>query len=317
VNDEHRTSEQFRCGYVAILGEPNVGKSTLMNGLLNQKISIVTPRPQTTRHRILGILSTAEYQILFLDTPGMIQPKYLLQEVMMERATTALEDADIVVYMIDATRPTGLDRAGSDAVAANVLTRVRASAKPAFLVINKIDLVEKGALLPVMKAFAERELFREIHPISALTSDGTRELLAALAKELPLHPPLYPLDIVSEQNERFFVSEIIREKIFERYQQEIPYSTTVDIREFKEREGAGQSGESVKWFISADIYVERDSQKAILIGKKGAALKEIGTRARKDIEEFLQHPVFLELYVKVRPKWREDKEWLARLGYTS
>ena len=284
-----------------------------MNTFLKQKISIVTPKPQTTRHRILGILSAAEYQVIFLDTPGLIRPTYLLQEVMMEHASTARQDADTIVLMVDATAAADPGSLGD--IAPEVLEQLRQSGKPLFLAINKVDLVDSGAIGPMVAAYAQLGFFREIHPMSALNCDGTDKLLDALVGVLPEHPPLYPLDIVSEQSERFFVAEIIREKIFEQYRQEIPYSTTVDIVEFKEREGTQENEQQTKWFISAEVYVERDSQKAILIGKKGSAMREIGIHARKDIEEFLQHPVFLELHVKVRPKWRDEREWLSRLGY--
>lgn len=296
--------QEFRAGYVTIMGEPNVGKSTLLNGLLKQKISIVSSKPQTTRHRILGILSEETYQAVFLDTPGIIKPRYLLQEVMMQFASRAIADADILLFMIDATQP----GVGADLAHAEAFRRLQALQKPVFLVINKIDIVAKPDLLPVMKFYAEAFPFREVFPVSALRGEGTRELLAALVPLLPLHPPFYPPDIVSEHSERFFVSEIIREKIFQTCHEEIPYATTVEVVEFKERT-------SGKWFVSADITVERESQKGILIGKKGTMLKEIGFRARRDAEQFLGHPVYLELHVKVREKWREKEEWLKRLGY--
>jgi GTP-binding protein Era len=304
MNEEGNIAKDFRCGYVTIIGEPNVGKSTLMNGLLGQKISIVTHKPQTTRHRVLGLLSTHEYQIIFLDTPGIIKPKYLLQEVMMQFASSAMQDADLLLFMIDA-----LDSKIGEALESDeAFKKLRSVQKPVFLVINKIDLVNKALLLPIIDNYSKQFPFKEIFPISALRLERIQELLTAMRTTLPLHPPLYPLDIVSEQSERFFVSEIIREKIFVKCQEEVPYSTTVDITEFKERERG-------KWFISADIYVERDSQKGILIGKNGAMLKEIGRQARQDVERFLGHSVYLELHVKVREKWREDEQWLARLGY--
>jgi GTP-binding protein Era len=305
MNEEQQNiSDTFRCGYVAIVGEPNVGKSTLMNGLIGQKLSIVTPKPQTTRHKVLGLLSTNDHQVIFLDTPGIIKPKYLLHEAMMAFASSALEDADIVLFMIDATDP----KVGVDLTHEEAFSKLKELHKPIFLVINKADVVNKVEILPVMEFYSRAFAFKEIFPISALKLEGTQELLKAIVSQLPIHSPYYPPDIVSGQDERFFVSEIIREKILEKYKQEIPYSTTVAIAEFKER-GEG------KTFISADIYVERDSQKGILIGKQGAALKQIGRWARKDIETFLQHTVFLELRVKVRKDWREDKEWLVRLGY--
>ncbi len=302
--EQQSISPQYRCGYVTIIGEPNVGKSTLLNALLGQKISIVTRKPQTTRHRVLGILSTDDFQIVFLDTPGIIKPKYLLQEMMMQFASSAIGEADILLFMIDATDP----KTGSGLAHDEAFSRLEAVKKPVLLVINKVDLVAKETLLPVIDFYSKKYPFKEIVPVSALKGDGMTRLIPAMAQFLPLHPPLYPTDIVSEQNERFFVAEIIREKIFVKCEEEIPYSTTVDIVEFKER-GAR------KWFISADVYVERDSQKGILIGKGGSMLKEIGRIARADIEQFLDHPVFLELHVKVREKWRDDPAWLSRLGY--
>jgi GTPase len=300
-----QATENFRAGFAAIIGEPNVGKSTLMNGLLQQKISIVTPKPQTTRNRVLGILSSDEYQVIFLDTPGIIAPRYALHEAMMRSAATAVADADIVLFMIDASHA----RTAADAANIDAFKTLSGISRPVFLLINKVDCVVKTEILGLIDSYSRAFSFKEIFPISALKLDGTRDLLKALVEHLPVHPPYYPLDIVSEQNQRFFVGEIVREKIFMKCQEEIPYSTTVDIIEFKEREGG-------KWFISGDIYVEKDSQKGILIGKKGSMLKDIGQLSRRDIEKFLEHPVFLELHVKVRENWREDENWLRRLGYT-
>jgi GTPase len=294
----------FRSGYVTIIGEPNVGKSTLMNNLLKQKISIVTNKPQTTRHKVLGILSTDAFQIIFLDTPGIITPRYLLHEAMMRSASSAIADADVLLFMVDATDP----KTGSGLTQAEAFKRLGGLKKPIFLVLNKVDRCEKAQLLPIIGAYANAFTFTEVFPLSALKGEGTEELVSALVPLIPVHPPYYPTDIVSEHSERFFVSEIIREKIFLSCREEIPYSTTVDIVEFKEREAG-------KWFVSADVIVERDSQKGIVIGKKGAMLKEIGRLARKEIESFVNHPVFLELHVKVREKWREKDEWLKRLGY--
>ena len=300
---EQRTGSQaFRAGYVAIIGEPNVGKSTLMNCFIGQKISIVTNKPQTTRHKIVGILTKEQYQIIFLDTPGLLRPKYLLHESMMDVARSAMYDADVLLFMVDCT-DYRLDI--EDDLAFQLL---RAQKKPVYLVINKIDLVDKHAVIPIIAAYSERYTFEEIFPISALKLSGTGKLLEYVVKLLPEHPPLYPPDILSEHSERFFVCEIIREKIFEKFREEIPYATTVDIIDFKEQVGR-------KDVIEAEVYVERASQKGILIGKQGKALKEIGELARKDIEAFLQRPVFLTLHVKVREKWREKEEWLRRLGY--
>ena len=299
------TKEPFRAGFAAIIGRPNVGKSTLMNCLIGQKVSIVTNKPQTTRHKILGIHTAGQHQVVFLDTPGLIRPKYLLQEAMMNAARSAIADADCVLFMADAVAAVRGEGEGEDEPAFQVLRKVT---KPLFLVINKVDLVEKHSLLPVLDRYYRTFTPKEIFPISALHRTGTDELLGAIVREMPEHPPFYPAEMLSEHSERFFVSEIIREKIFEKYKEEIPYSTTVDIIEFREREGR-------KDFIAAEIYVERETQKGILIGRQGAALKVIGEAARKDIEVFLGRKVFLELHVKVRENWRGSESWLKRLGY--
>jgi len=225
---------------------------------------------------------------------------------MMHAAVSAIADADLVLFMIDGSNP----RRAEDAATVEAFRILAGITRPVLLIINKVDLVKKPALLPLIESYSRAFSFREIFPLSALTQEGTKDLLPAIIREFPMHPPYYPLDIVSEQNQRFFVSEIVREKIFTKCHEEVPYSATVDIVEFTEREGG-------KWFISAEVYVEKDSQKGILIGKKGTMLKEIGRLARHDIELFLDHPVFLELHVKVREHWREDENWLRRLGYTS
>ena len=294
----------FRCGYVAIAGKPNVGKSTLLNTMLSQKISIVTPKPQTTRHRVLGILSTDSHQVIFLDTPGFLKPKYLLHEMMVESAESAIAEADIVLWLVDATNP-GI---GEDSRQPEVLDRLKHLTIPVFLGINKVDLVHKPSLLPLIEFFSREGRFKDIVPISALHRDGTEKLLKLIIDSLPEHPPFYPLDIVSDRSERFFVAEIIREKIFLLCQEEIPYSATVAVADFIDREGG-------KAFVSADILVERDTQRGIVIGKHGAMLKKIGSVARKEIEDFLQRQIFLELHVKVREEWRRKKSWLERLGY--
>jgi GTPase len=304
MNDE--TTTDHRAGYVALIGEPNVGKSTLLNTLLQQKISIVTRKPQTTRHTITGILSGEDYQIVFLDTPGIIEPKYLLQEVMMHYASSALDDADIVLLMVDAEKALTRRYERND----TAVEAIAKKAKPTFLVINKIDRIPKDQLLPMIDAMKDFFPFKEIIPVSALKALGTDDLVKTLRAYLPVHPPYYPPEMVSETPEKFFVAEIIREKIFEQFSEEIPYSAAVDIAAFREREER-------KHYISAEIIVERESQKGIIIGKGGAALKKVGELARKDIERFLGHAVFLELHVKVRERWREDESWLNRFGYKS
>lgn len=297
-------SKNFRSGYVAIIGEPNVGKSTLMNALLDQKLSIVTAKPQTTRRKLLGILNDEDYQIIFIDTPGILKPKYLLHRVMVEDADSAIEDADLVLFMIEATNP----KLEQDSKADLILQRIRATQKPSFLVINKIDLVRKEQALPIIDHYSKLFRFKELIPISALYRDNVDDLIATLVRYLPESPPFFPPDELTDQPEKFFVGEIVREKVFEHYRDEIPYATEVEIVEFKERKGR-------KDFISAEIIVERQSQKGIIIGKAGAALKKVGERARKEIEEFLGRPVFLELHVKVKENWRKDEKWLRRLGY--
>jgi GTPase len=299
-------SPGFKAGYVTILGAPNVGKSTLMNRVLGQKISIVTSKPQTTRHKILGILSAPTHQIVFLDTPGLITPRYRLQEAMMKAAAGAIADADALMFMLDAQQ---VRSDGGIPERHPLFGTLRKANKPAFLLLNKVDLIPPAELPRLVTACAGTHPFQGVMPVSALTGKGIEVLVAALLPCLPVHAPYYPLDIVSEHSQRFFVAEIIREKIFLHYREEIPYSTTIDIVEFKEREEG-------KWFISADVVVERDSQKGILIGNKGSMLKKIGQVARKEVEEFLEHPVYLDLHVKVRAGWREKDEWLKRLGYS-
>jgi GTPase len=298
--------ENFRAGFVAIIGEPNVGKSTFLNTLLEQKLSIVSDKPQTTRHKILGIYTRDTFQVVFLDTPGLLKPKYLLHEAMMKTAHAAVHDADAVLLLIDGMKK---EKDGDEGLKV-VLDVLRSIKKPVILAINKIDILGRERSLELAAVYSQKFSFESIYPISAKNNAGVEELIKGIANLLPLHPPYYPADMISEQPEKFFVSEIIREKIFEKFREEIPYSTTVDILEFKEQKGR-------KDVIRAEIYLERDSQKGILIGVKGAALKEIGELARKDIEKFLGRPVFLELHVKVREKWREKKEWLNRLGYGS
>ncbi len=297
-------SHEFKAGYVAIVGEPNVGKSTLMNSLLNQKISIVTPKPQTTRQRVLGILSREDAQVIVLDTPGLIKPKYLLHQKMLSSAESALNDADVILVMTEVARGTNLP------VEVEKLVLNKHGAKPILLIINKVDSVYKPNVLPIIAEFVRRGQFKEVIPISALKQDNLDDLLKTVLAYLPVHEPFYPTDIVSDSPERFFVAEFIREKVFEQFSEEIPYSTAVEIREFQEREVG-------KTYISADIVVERDSQKGILIGAHGEALKSVGQAARQEIESFLERPVFLELRVKVREHWREREALLKSYGYSN
>ncbi|MSP65000.1 MAG: GTPase Era [Ignavibacteria bacterium] len=298
--------KEFRSGFVAIIGSPNVGKSTLLNSILKQRISIVTPKAQTTRDKIIGILTQDNYQIVFVDTPGIIKPKYLLQDVMMTYSTSAARDADITLYMVDA-KDIQNEIINSEKMFPMKMRPV--SNQKLFLIINKIDLLKKEDVLLLIQKLKDVFNWDEIVPISAIKKYNLDELIKGIVKYLPIHPAYYGEEQVSDKTEKFFVSEIIRENIFQLYSDEIPYSTTVVTTEFKERK-------SKKFYISAEIFVERTSQKGIIIGKNGAKLKILGERSRIQIEGFLQHAVFLELFVKVREQWRDNKDWLNRLGYS-
>lgn len=289
--------EGHRSGYVAIVGKPNVGKSTLLNALLGRKLSIVTYKPQTTRNRVLGILSGDDYQVIFLDTPGIIEPRYRLQESMMNDVRDAVAEADLLLFMADAS----LGRV--DTISLDVI-----AGRPALLVVNKMDLIRQEQALPLVQAYVDTRAFEDVIPISAATGYNLDVLKQAIVARMPPGPPFYPKDMVSEHPERFFVAEIIREKVFEQYRDEVPYSTQVNIVLFEERPDG-------KDRIAAEIVVERDTQKGILIGKKGQALKNVGIAARKDIEAFLGKGVFLELHVKVRQDWRNKDTLLRSYGY--
>lgn len=291
----------FRVGYVAVVGRPNVGKSTLINRLLQFKLSITTPKPQTTRHRIMGILTSENYQIIFLDTPGLIEPGYRMQELMMRTARRAIADADVVLLIVEmGERLSPRDE--------KIIRELLQAGQPLVLAVNKIDLLQKANLLPLIDAIRRLYDLNAIVPVSALTGENSETLLQQLALHLPQGAPLYAADEVTEHPERFFVGELIREKIFTHYGEEIPYSTAVVIDEFREAEGK-------KDVIKARIVVEKPSQKAILIGKKGLALRRVGSEARLEIEKFLGRPVFLELWVAVRQNWRKKEAHLREFGY--
>jgi GTPase len=294
-------ANNFKAGYVAIVGQPNVGKSTLVNALLQFDLSIITAKPQTTRNRILGIHTGENFQIIFWDTPGLLQPHYKLHEMMMKAARTAMLDADIILFLVDAV-------ARDQKRDFELLKELAELAKPVVLAINKVDLLEKSQLLPLMDQFRQGYVFADIVPVSALKKLNIADLENTLIKMLPKGRPFYPEDYLTEHPERFFVSEIIREKIFISYGEEIPYSTAVIIDNYRERPGA-------KDLIQARIVVERNSQKGIVIGKGGKALQKLGKMARESIEEFLQRPVFLELHVVVRDKWRQKEVFLKEFGY--
>ncbi len=291
----------FKSGFVTIIGSQNVGKSTLLNIFIGEKIAIVSNKPQTTRNRITGIKNLPNCQIVFIDTPGIHHVRKPLNESMVRQALSTLSEVDLILFMIDAKRPVGEDEE-------NILSSLKAIERPVFLIINKIDLVDKGTLLPIIKDYSERYEFKEVIPVSCIKFDGIDILLDRIIQYLPEGEPYFPIDMITDLSERFLVAELIREKVFQLTKQEIPYSTAVEIEGFKEDEERGLI------HIMASIYVERESQKAIVIGRGGRMLKEIGTRARMDIERLLGSKVFLELWVKVKSDWTRDERALKELG---
>jgi len=289
-----------RAGYSVLFGLPNSGKSTLLNALLDVRLAITSARPQTTRRNVLGILSQENMQCIFMDTPGIVKPRYELHKKMIKQIENALLDADLLMLMVDCKEK-------NHPVEVN-LKKFNTSAHRSILILNKIDLISKNELLPLIELYQKWHPFNAIIPVSAGKKSGLDELKAEIEKNLPLSPPFYPKDMLTDQPERFFVGEIIREQIFRSFHEEIPYATEVVIKEFNER-GKGKD------YIKAVIFVERDSQKGILIGNKGQKLKEVGKMSRSVIESFLTRPVFLELYVKVNASWRRDENKLNQMGF--
>ena len=292
--------KDFRSGYVSIIGRPNVGKSTLLNSILGDKIAIVTSKPQTTRNKIIGIKTLDAAQIIFIDTPGIHRPRHKLGETMIGAAREALNEVDVILIMVEPCKPDKGDR-----VIIDLLKKVQS---PVFLLINKIDIFRKSDILPIMDHFKELYPFKEIIPISAIKHDGINLLIKRICDYLPSGPRYYPEDLITDQLERFMVSEIIREKTMDMTKEELPYSVAVKVAEWKEREDGLIS-------INCNIYVEREGQKAIIIGKRGAMLKAIGSAARLEIEKLLNTKVFLEIWVKVKKNWRNDIRFLKELGY--
>ena len=303
VNDKMVNDKMVhKSGFVNIVGNPNVGKSTLMNALVGERLSIITSKAQTTRHRILGIVNGEDFQMVYSDTPGVLSPNYRLQEKMLEFSRSALVDADVLLYV---TEPQ--DTADRNADFLEKVKRMAAAGTRVFLIINKIDLTTQETLESLV-AFWQAQLPEStVFPISAQERFGVAQLFDAIKEALPVGPPFFPKDQLTDKPARFFVDEIIREKILLNYDKEIPYSVEVEVESFKEEEKIIR--------IDAVIYCERDSQKGILIGKAGSALKRVGSQARKDIEEFFQKPVFLQLFVKVDKDWRSNTSRLKHYGY--
>jgi GTP-binding protein Era len=292
---------EHKAGYVNIIGNPNVGKSTLMNALVGERLSIITSKAQTTRHRILGIVNDDEHQIVFSDTPGVMQPAYKLQENMMDFVHSAFQDADILVYMVE----TGEKGLKDD----KLFERLKNTDLPILLLLNKIDAAEQDFVKEQILYWKDLLPNAEIHPISALNKFNLDLVMSRIKALLPVSPPYFEKDALTDKSERFFVSETIREKILKYYKKEIPYSVEIEVEEFFDEE------KIIK--IRAIIFVARESQKGIIIGHKGRALKKVGTLARRDMETIFQKKIFLDLYVKVNKDWRNDDNQLKRFGYNN
>lgn len=288
----------FKAGFVSIVGKPNVGKSTLMNKLVGEQLSIATPKAQTTRHRIMGILNTNDYQIVYSDTPGILEPKYALHDAMMAYVKVSLEDADLILLVVEL----------GEKYDPLLFERFKRIQTPILLVINKIDQAKGSQVHDKIQHWKEHLTnVAMILPVSAKSGENTEDLLKTVIGLMPEHPAFFPQDEFTDRTERFFAGEIIREKIFLNYEQEVPYSTEVAVTEFKEDEKMIR--------MRAEIFVERDSQKGIIIGKQGSALKKLGTDARKDLETFFQKKIFLETHVKVAGDWRKQQKKLRQFGY--
>ncbi len=288
----------MKAGFVSIFGKPNAGKSTLLNALMGEKLAIISPKVQTTRHRIKGIITEKDYQIIFSDTPGIIEPKYKLHEKMMGAVKTAIEDADLAILLVDINE----DHDEADAVFSSLALKV-----PSIVVISKIDKANDDKLKQAETFFLSKPYASKVIGISALYNAGVTELLESIVALLPEGNPFYEGDDLSDLPTKFFVAEMIREKIFHLYKDEIPYHTTVVVNEFKQK--------STLIKIVADVVVQRETQKGIILGEGGKMIRQLGSEARKDIEAFLNNKVFLELFVKVRPKWRDNDMMLKEYGY--
>lgn len=295
-------TENFKSGFIALIGRPNAGKSTLLNQLVGQKIAIISDKPQTTRNKIIGVLTKPQYQVVFLDTPGIHKPHHKLGQMMVDTAINTLREVDLIYYLVDTTVPFG----GGEEY---ILEKLQKVTTPVFLLVNKIDCLKKTELLPLLDFYRKKKDWTEIVPISALSGENLDQLLEATLPYLEEGPQYYPADALTDQPERVLVSELIREKIILATQEEIPHSVAVTIEQMEQR------SESLL-YIGANIFVERSSQKAIIIGKKGEMLKNIGTQARYEIERLLGNKVFLELWVKVKADWRNNNRSLREFGYS-
>jgi len=298
----NQCSQTHRSGFVNIVGNPNVGKSTLMNALVGERLSIITSKAQTTRHRIMGIVNGEDFQMVYSDTPGVLSPNYQLQRQMLEFSRSALVDADVLLYV---TEPQDTIDRNPDFI--EKVKKMSSAGSRVFLIINKIDLTTQDTLERLVEFWKNQLPEATIFPISAQERFGVSQLFEAIKEALPVGPPFFPKDQLTDKPARFFVNEIIREKILQNYDKEIPYSVEVEVESFKEEDKLIR--------IDAVIYCERDSQKGIIIGKAGSALKRVGSQARKDIEEFFQKQVFLQLFVKVDKDWRSNTSRLKHYGY--
>ncbi|GLJ19129.1 hypothetical protein SUGI_0343580 [Cryptomeria japonica] len=306
--DDFSYGPDHRSGYVAVIGKPNVGKSTLMNQMIGQKLSIVTDKPQTTRHRILGLCSAPDYQMILYDTPGVIQKKvHKLDSMMMKNVHTATIGAECVLIVVDACKIPEKVSMEIDSLLGGDISQTK-ERMPTLLVLNKKDLIKPGEIAKIVEWYGKFGGADHILPVSAKYGNGVEDVKNWIVSKLPHGPPYYPKDIISEHPERFFVSEIVREKIFMQYRQEIPYACQVNVVRYIARPTS-------KHFIEVEILVEKEAQKIILIGKEGRALKTLATASRLDIEDFLQKKVYLEINVKVKSNWRQDEDLLERCGY--
>jgi GTPase len=302
------THPGYRSGFVALIGRPNVGKSTLLNHILGEKIAIISDKPQTTRTRILGVKHLPDAQLIVLDTPGIHKPQYRLNQRMVRVALETLEEVDLILFLIEATEKPGAgDR--------YVLEQLKSRQTPVMLVINKIDIVQKSKLLPLIDAYQHLHNFTEIVPVSALTGEGVDRLVDLSVQAMPMGPAYFKEDVVTDQPMQLLAAELIREKILSKTRDELPFAVAVQIESFVEEKTRGRKGEEELARIAAIVYVEKQSQKGIVIGKGGQLLKAVGTEARMDMERLFGMKVFLDLWVKVKQGWRQDEHMLESLGY--